>query len=431
MTKSLSDDRADTVLTTEPNVAQQVPVQATPNAGRLLQWTFLALFTIYAFLHVIYMTGYAPKGLYYGAFALLLVAAGARIAWLLVTRWHSLGDIHFLRSFSVLIGAAAVLVVISWIREYPALETLTWTGVGQAFYIVAPALIALCVVNTATARQLDLYAIILLARYSTYFVLAFSTDFSLASVTEISWSASSSPFESSFAHDLLIVEAYFVFRNRKLLALAAGALTMLSLKRASFVLAPAMIIASRWLRSMKPASRRYLLGLAAIGIASPYLVMYVYSQGFVELAAERFGFDINTVTTGRLEIYQIATGLLSQTTGFGSLNPLLTALVDNHFGTYWNSQLHNDTLRLHMEVGFIGVAVYVCALVYLGRSSRVASLLITYTMFVLITSRLITHTSYWVALFLVIALIERWIHEHRAPARLEEGSGVASEVAER
>ncbi|MCR5977926.1 hypothetical protein GDN83_09305 [Gordonia jinghuaiqii] len=417
-----------------PVVADPVPLAAQPRratTGRAVQWTFLALFTLYAFLHVIYMTGYAPKGLYYAAFGLLLVASAARIAWLVVTRWHSLGELHFLRSFSVLAGASAVIMIVSWIREYSATETLTWTGAGQVFFILGPALIALCVVNTASTKQLDGYAIILLARYAVYFVLAFSTDFSLASLTEVSWSSSSSPFESSFAHDLLIVEAYFVFRNRKALALVAAGMTMLSLKRASFVLAPAMIVASRWLRSAKPASRRYLYALAAVGVASPFMVKYVYSQGFVEMASERFGIDINTVTTGRWEIYQIATGLLPQTTGFGSLNPLLTNLVDSHFGTYWNSQLHNDTLRVYMEVGFIGIAVYVCALVYLGRSSRMASLLITYTVFVLITSRLITHTSYWVALFLVLALIERWIHERAVAARLEEGSDVGREVAER
>ncbi|MEO9326998.1 O-antigen ligase family protein [Gordonia aurantiaca] len=399
--------------------------------GRVIQYTILALFAAYAILHAVYMAGSLPGGIYYVSFALLLCGAAARVGWLVVIRRRTTREIHFLHSFLVLVAASTVLVAISWIREFATIEAFTWTSAGQVFYILGPALIALCVVNTATNSQLDIYVIILLARYVLYFVLAFSSDFSLSSLNEISWSSSSSPFESSFAHDLLVVEAYFVFRNRRVLATVAAGMTMLSLKRASFVLAPVMIVGGRWLRSDSRPSRKYLLALGTVGVLSPFAVMYVYSPEFVQYAYTRFGVDVNTVTTGRLEIYRVATGLLQQSTGFGSLNPMLMELVDNQFGTRWNSQLHNDTLRVYLEVGLLGVASYVGALVYLGRSSRIASLLITYTFFVLITSRLITHTSYWVVLFLVLACIERWIHAQRTATRSVERSGLTDGVAQR
>ncbi|MDF6099780.1 O-antigen ligase family protein [Gordonia hongkongensis] len=400
------------------------------DGGWFIQWSLLGLFAMYAFLHVIYTAGYASANTYYASFALLLVACAVRMAWVVVIRRRSLGEIHFIRSFGVLVGASMVLVIVSWIEEYSAFEMLTWTASGQVFYILAPALIALCVVNTASAKLLDLYVLILLTRYLLYFVLAFSSDLSLSSLTTISWSSSSSPFESSFAHDLLIIEAYFVFRNRKVLALISAGMTMLSLKRASFLLAPALLVGSRWLRSERPASRRYLYALAALGVASPFMVMYAYSPRFVEYMSDRFGIDMNTITTGRLEIYQVVTGILPETTGFGSLNQMLATFVDSQFGTQWNSLLHNDTLRVYLEVGIIGFAAYMCALVYLGRGSRIAALLITYTVFVLITSRLITHTSYWVVLFLVIALVERWIHERKVADR-QEGSDVDHELQPR
>lgn len=421
---------------TGPSAAVHPPAYSAamrpPSAagGWFVQWSLLGLFALYAFLHVSYTAGYASAGMYYASFALLLVVCAVRMAWVVVIRRQRLGEVHFIRSFGVLVGASAVLVIVSWIEEYNAFEMLTWTASGQVFYILAPALIALCVVNTASVRLLDLYVLILLARYALYFVLAFSSDLSLSSLTAISWSSSSSPFESSFAHDLLIIEAYFVFRNRKVLALISAGMTMLSLKRASFVLAPALLVVSRWLRSERPASRRYLYALACLGVASPFIVMYAYSPGFVEYMSDRFGIDMNTITTGRLEIYQVVTGILPETTGFGSLNQMLATFVDSQFGTQWNSLLHNDTLRVYLEVGIIGFAAYMCALVYLGRSSRIAALLITYTVFVLITSRLITHTSYWVVLFLVLALVERWIHERKV-ADNQEGSDVDHELQPR
>jgi hypothetical protein len=430
MTKALPEfgsPSSGTMLHQESDATAYPP---PAGGGRFVQWIFLGLFAIYAFLHVIYTAGYASADMYYASFAVLLVACAARMTWVIVVSRRRLSGIHFLRSFGVLVGASAILVIVSWIREYGAFETLTWTASGQVFYILAPALIALCVVNTASVKQLDLYVLVLLARYALYFVLAFSSDLSLSNVWAISWSSSSSPFESSFAHDLLIIEAYFVFRNRKILALISAGMTMLSLKRASFLLAPALIVGSRWLRSEKPASRSYLYALAVVGVASPFMVMYVYSPGFVEYVSDRFGIDMNTLTTGRLEIYQVVTDILPETTGFGSLNQMLLSFVDSQFGTQWNSLLHNDTLRVYLEVGIIGFAAYMCALVYLGRSSRIACVLITYTVFVLITSRLITHTSYWVVLFLVIALIERWIQERKVAGR-HEGSGIDREVQPR
>ncbi|MEY1676837.1 hypothetical protein AB4Z55_21945 [Gordonia sp. ABKF26] len=422
---------SDAVPPPGPSVATSVaPFPRTADGGWFIQWSLLGLFAIYAFLHVIYTAGFAPANMYYASFAVLLVVCATRMAWVVVIRRRSLSEVHFIRSFGVLVGASAVLVIVSWIKEYNALELLTWTAPGQVFYILAPGLIALCVVNTASVKLLDLYVLILLARYALYFVLAFSSDLSLSSVTMISWSSSSSPFESSFAHDLLIIEAYFVFRNRRVLALVSAGMTMLSLKRASFLLAPALLVGSRWLRSERPASRRYLYALAILGVASPFVVMYAYSPGFVGYLYERFGIDVNAITTGRLQIYQVVTGILPETTGFGSLNQMLTMFVDSQFGTSWNSLLHNDTLRVYLEVGIIGFAAYMCALVYLGRSSRIASVLITYTVFVLITSRLITHTSYWVVLFLVLALVERWIHERKV-ADKQEGSDVGRELQPR
>ncbi|MCZ4538313.1 hypothetical protein O4159_23235 [Gordonia terrae] len=430
MTKALPGMGSPSLGNTSQQKSVAIAYSPPAGGGRFAQWFFLGLFGIYAFLHVIYTAGSAPANMYYAAFASLLVACAARMVWVTVISRRRLSSIHFLRSFGVLFGASAVLVIVSWIREYEAFETLTWTATGQVFYILAPALIALCVVNTASVKQLDFYVLILLARYALYFVLAFSADLSLSNVWAISWSSSSSPFESSFAHDLLIIEAYFVFRNRKVLAVISAGMTMLSLKRASFLLAPALVVCSRWLRSEKPASRRYLYALAVIGVASPFMVMYAYSPGFVEYVSDRFGIDMNTLTTGRLEIYQVVTGILPETTGFGSLNQMLLSFVDSQFGTQWNSLLHNDTLRVYLEVGIIGFAAYMCALVYLGRSSRVASVLITYTVFVLITSRLITHTSYWVVLFLVIAFVERWIHERKA-ADHHEGSEIDHELQQR
>src|SRR5699024_4373771 len=73
----------------------------------------------------------------------------------------------------------------------------------------------------------------------------------------------------------------------------------------------------------------------------------------------------------------------------------------------WNGLLHNETLRVYLEVGVLGLAAYVFALVRMAKWSRISLILVTYTIFVLITSRLLTSMSFWIVLFITLAIFER------------------------
>lgn len=363
----------------------------------------LALFAAYAFSYALYIAELLPGAVYYLCLAALVLFATLRVVGLMLKARPG-STLIFGWSAAALASASGVLVLLSMINEIVVHGDFTFTSFGAVGYILVPTVIAVCVANTVSMRLADAYMTLLLARYVAYFVV--SGEFSVAALSAISWSASTSPFESSFSHDMLVLAMYFVVRQKAVRSGVSTFFTMIALKRAAFISAPLFLVFRRWIRKDAPPRRRALVALLVAGAASPFVVQAAYSAEFSRSFYNYFGIAFDDFTSGRVSIYRLAVHCADSSQAFGSLNECLADTALRVSGTSWNSLLHNDTLRVYMEVGILGVAVYLGALVFVGRTSRPAFILMTYTFFVLITSRLITHTSYWIVLFIAIALLD-------------------------
>ncbi|AOD20676.1 hypothetical protein IM25_02680 [Rhodococcus sp. p52] len=387
----------------------------------------LALFIAYAFSYTFYMADIIPRAPYYVCLAALVAFATLRFIGLILKSRPGAALI-FGKSTAALAIASVVLVLLSIINELVVRGDFTYTSFGAVGFILVPAVIALCIANTVSLRMADVYMTILLARYVIYILI--SGDFSLAALSAISWSSSTSPFESSFSHDMLVLVMYFVVRQQSVRSGIAAFFTMISLKRAAFLSAPLFLIFRRWIRKPVIPKHSSLIMLLLAGIISPFVVQATYSSGFSRLFYDYFGVSFDDFASGRVSIYRLAVHCADTSQAFGSLNECLGNVAYRVGGTTWNSLLHNDTLRVYMEVGIIGVAVYLGALVFVGRTSRPAFILMTYTFFVLITSRLITHMSYWIVLFIVIALLDLYYSTTRSHGS-DEGEPITDAVRNR
>jgi len=225
---------------------------------------------------------------------------------------------------------------------------------------------------------------------------------------------------------MLVLVMYFVVRQQSVRSGVAAFFTMISLKRAAFVSAPLFLLFRGWIRKPVPPKRSSLIVLLFSGVASPFIVQAAYSSEFSRFFYNYFGVGFDDFTSGRVSIYRLAVHCADTSQAFGSLNECLSTVAYRVGGTTWNSLLHNDTLRVYMEVGIVGVAVYLGALVFVGRTSRPAFILMIYTFFVLITSRLITHMSYWIVLFIAISLLD--LHYSTRRSRNSDECGPATDV---
>lgn len=407
--------------------AIEVPTPApTEQARRMLfvDYVQLALFSAYAFSYTLYMAEFIPGAPYYLCLAVLVVFATLRVAGLLLKSKPG-SRIIFGKSAAALAAASGVLILLSMVNEIFEQGDFTFTSFSAVQFILVPSVIALCIANTVTLRMADIYMTLLLARYAIYILI--SGEFSLAALSAISWSSSTSPFESSFSHDMLVLVMYFVVRQHAVRSGIAAFFTMISLKRAAFISAPLFLVFRRWIRKRALPKRGSLILLFLAGVVSPFIVQATYSTGFSRLFYDYFGVGFDEFTSGRVSIYRLAVHCADSSHSFGSLNQCLSTTAQRVGGTTWNALLHNDTLRVYMEIGIIGVIVYLGALVFTCRTSRPAFILMVYTFFVLITSRLITHMSYWIVLFIAIALFE--LYNSKKQLQNSDDKVLADEVA--
>lgn len=366
-----------------------------------------SLFIAYNATYVAYTNGYAPRSAYIVLFFTFVALCAARIALRLLARGEHLTNLHFGKSSQLLFIAIAYMLGYSMVRQFAIDQTINMIAIHEVLYVAAPVVIALAIANSTSDKLADVYMYAFFCRYVLDFLLSSSGHLSLSTIHAINWFASYSAFESSFAHDLLVLECYFLFRNKRVLGAVAGGLTMLSLKRASFIAAPIIYLFRSRLRKSRRPSRAALWSLFAFGIASPFLMMAFYSEGVTSYLRDRVGLDVNRFASGRQSIYWLVRDNIPNPVGFGSINAQLSELTSSNFGTTWDGLFHNDTLRVFLEVGPLGLALYVGAIVYASRSHQLSFILGGYALFVLTTSRLITHPSFWVVLFVTMALIER------------------------
>jgi len=297
----------------------------------------------------------------------------------------------------IAVGFSAALTVVVEIWNVGAVQGYSVLEVAYLLLPLGVGVGVACFGERLYHWQMDLFAV----KYVVQFIAAFGSKGSLSSLSQISWESSQSPFESSMAHELFLLEVYFLSRRRYGVALLFAVLTILSLKRMSAILAVLVVFFVWYLRRPKRFRKLPEVLLVAAGLAGTALVSWVSLPRGREWLSESLGVEVSSFDSGRSVILGLVrvNGLASF--GLGSVNASLGEFVTSQFGTTWNGLLHNDTLRLYYEVTFVGLLLFLIAVARLGSSNRWAYLICCYVTFVLVTSRLLTYAPFWMVFFSV------------------------------
>ncbi len=264
-----------------------------------------------------------------------------------------------------------------------------------------PIINAFLFVNTTDSKEFHLFFNIFLMRFILQFIFLNLDNLTLNNILSISWLNSSSSMESSLAHDFIIMEMYYLMNKEKRKALICVLFCMLSMKRLSFILAPLLFLFANKVSNTE-VKKRYLNIIKFITIISPVMVIVLYSSRTQSYLLQQFNIDLNSIMTGRIEIYNILVNNIPYYNGLGSINDFLSSFVKINYGTIWNGILHNDFLRIYLETTIIGVAFLSNNLVELGKKNYWQFLMIIYLIFVAITSHIFNYFSVWVTFYMII-----------------------------
>ena len=306
-----------------------------------------------------------------------------------------------IREFKLGIGYVLVFFIISVFVQVLHMDFEMYL-VNGLVRIALPIINAFLFVNSVDEEDQQCFFNVLLARFVLHFVWENYNNFNLAGFSSISWNDSSSDMESSLAHDFIIMEMYYLYKNSKKKALLCVLLCMLSMKRISFVLAPILYVISNRVPKGVKVKNTALNIVKIIVIISPFVILGMYTNTFQNWFNETFNVSLNTVMSGRPEIYRILNNNIPYYNGYGSANNFLDNYVTIRYGTTWNTILHNDFLRIYLETTIRGIVVLANNLVNLTKKEYWHFLMICYLLLVAITSHILNYFSVWITFYLVI-----------------------------
>lgn len=365
------------------------------------------LFIAYNLFYVLYMMGYTSQTLYLFT---MVVFCGMN-ASIFLKKTNNKRRIFCINDLKNGLNYVTVFLVISLCIQAYHMDfgTYLFSGVIRIFL---PIINAFLLINTTNDSERKYFFNVLLARYVIHFFWSNYQNLTLSNILSISWINSESEMESSLAHDFLIMEMYYLYKKDIKKAILSMVLCMLSLKRLSFILAPFLLIISRFIPTDKRVKNSYCIALKFVAIISPFIILLLYSEPVVKYIYDAFHVNLNLIMSGRPAIFYNLQNNIPYYNGYGSINDFLGNFVFSHYGTTWNGVLHNDFLRVYLETGIIGVAVLANSLVELSKHEYWTFFMIVYLIFVAITSHILSYFSVWILFYMIVMDISR-VNEER------------------
>ena len=371
----------------------------------------LFIFFMYNMAYVLYMTGHI--GRIYNLLILGFFIALCIYQYLYKKRNGVLIDnkVKFLNEFK-----AALLIVVAFFLISLAIQIyhgdIRKYLLSELLYNIIPPVLALFWINTANdEKELKPYFYIFFIRAVLLFLMNNSSYLTLNNVMSISWSNSkSSIFETSLAHDFLFLEIIFLYLKKPKHAIICMLFCLLSFKRISFILS-FLILVGYYIFGRKKSSQNFLNKAVSkkvrvitfiVMCLMPLFLNWVISDSGIEYFNNK-GIDINSFTTGRVNIVRYVKNNIGYFNGYGSSDAFLASPYNIRMSTIEN--MHCDFLKVFYELTFIGVVVFNYCMIYIAKKKRIVFFMLLYIFMEMISSHFLDALSVWNIFFMFAAYI--------------------------
>ena len=370
----------------------------------------LFVFFMYNMTYVSYMVGYIDRKVNLSIFAFFL---GLCIYQYFYNKRNGLvnKEIKFLSEFK-----AAMLIVFAFLSISICIQIYHGDFNSYVFnellYNIIPPVLAFFWINTSNdSKELKPYFYIFFIRALLFFLLKNGSYLTLENIKSISWNDStSSVFETSLAHDFIFLEIIFLYLKKPKQAFLCVLLCLLSFKRISFIFSLFIFIRYFIFGKGKCGEKTFNSGVSkklrvitCIAICiMPLLLNWVVSDSGINYFNNR-GININTFTTGRINLVRYAKHNMPYFNGYGSSDYFFK--TSNNLVYARLGSMHCDLLKIYYEVTILGVIIFTCCLVYIARKKRIIYLMLLYLFIELICSHFLDSLSVWNMFFMFCAYL--------------------------
>lgn len=367
----------------------------------------LILFIAYNLAYILYSKGYIRQSI---NFAIIILLIMINLFEMLRRNDYKLNfkTLVFGKDFLTMMRCMLVFGIISIIIQI-ANRNIRLDYLSSYFYMIMPLLFAITLVNNTNKQKLMLYFYVFLARFLIDFFISNAGSLTFSAIRMISLNnTQSSIYESSNAHGFFMLMIIFLWFDKRLLAYISGLFCMLCFKRLCFLLTPVILIIWKFFAKKKP-NKVLVNSSMAFMFVSPILIDFIVNNS--EWINNKFGININRLTTGRLSIISYVMNNIGSFNGFGSISAFLKEHPWGWGNIAATTQMHCDILQLYYEVTLLGVVVFFYCLFKISKKNYASLFLCLYLSAEILTSHFIDVFFVWLLFYLFIAYQRLIEHE--------------------
>lgn len=289
-------------------------------------------------------------------------------------------------------------------------------------YLIVPPLFAFFWINVIDNLEREKYLKVVFFRYVIHFLLNNIANLNLVAIKAITWSdTKSSVFESSYAHDFLLLQVLFLCMKKKKMAFICWILCLLSFKRLSFILSTIIYIVFYLiqLRNLKVKNQitatsfkgmRIFIAIVIVGIIifSAYFMQWLAVEDGAAVIMNSMGIDIEKFMTGRLDLIRAAYFNISDFNGLGTIINYFENSIYRDLGN-----MHCDVLRVLWETTIIGLSMFAVIMTKNFYKNWAMLTCWIYMAFITITSHSFHSFTTWMIFYMIAAFLSADIKENR------------------
>ena len=322
-------------------------------------------------------------------------------------------------SFLLLIFVWFVISIIaSFFNTYFHIITIKYW-----FYIILPFVYAYSVIKTSTLPLIiNCFKAALIICFICYvFVEKGTSLFKIDNFLLISYTDSYSPFESSYSAGTAVALCAFFgyYRKGNGFWLALSMLfCFLTFKRAPILMMFIYFLLPVLTNKNRLISKKWVTGFKIFFIISPILLSILFKPAMISWFENTWHLSLDRFMMGRINLYHILLNSNYKLSGLG------TTLGYMDYATGKPSGIELELTQLYLEVGIVGLALFVNYCFNLANRHLYCMALICYTMFNMLTSSSMGNPFSWIFLYLTI-----WCIQYKTPQHINEDNLKEKETA--
>lgn len=313
------------------------------------------------------------------------------------------------RELIYILICAAVLLAISFI--FMILNGYSNAWLTELYFLIVPAWFIFCYLGEDNSKErFDMAMNTMFYSISIIYVVTKLPNLNMASIKQISFVESRSPFEFGGAQIFAIMYMYYTYRNLKWKKRISCILAIFSWKRMALVFVILFTILQFFVRKSKPISIKYRVIMTIAFCMVPACMEIILTKDFSEWFYKAFTIDLKSFMMSRHELLSYAMNADEPSHGLGTF----FSIKIPWYGGYLEQSMHNDIIRLYLEVSIVGLAVFIWCYSSLVKDIF-AGVVIFYVFVELASAHFLGNGSmpYWITILLCVYYMNTYERENK------------------